>query len=90
MAHINQDNICPICQENFYKQFGSSAVGDRIVLSDPCQHVFHLNCISRWFNQGNSPPTCPMCRGVILGGGVDITDLEYGDWYNATYGYMLR
>jgi hypothetical protein len=27
----------------------------------PCNHRFHLSCISRWLSERPGQPTCPLC-----------------------------
>lgn len=43
---------CSICM---------SSSDDTVIL--PCNHTFHLGCISRWYMCSNS---CPNCRALIV------------------------
>lgn len=49
----NLEKECLICCENFKY--------DDEVLALPCIHLFHTNCISEWFKERN---TCPTCKEV--------------------------
>ncbi len=42
---------CVVCQENWEN--------GEMVRKLPCQHVFHIMCIDRWFADNN---VCPVCR----------------------------
>ena len=42
---------CAICQEDWEN--------DEVVRKLPCNHVFHIMCIDRWFASNN---VCPICR----------------------------
>jgi len=66
--HVNnrfqQDNRCVICMENLE----DNTIVRRL---NKCNHVFHIDCIDKWFE---SKITCPTCRqdireipGVALG-----------------------
>lgn len=55
-ARIHQD-VCPICLSNFQR-------GDELVVSRPCKHAFHEDCLARWLSR---QPICPCCRVQILG-----------------------
>jgi len=54
--YTTSDNIqqCSICLENFSE--------NNNVISLPCEHIFHLDCIERW---GQSHNSCPLCRNAI-------------------------
>jgi hypothetical protein len=52
--YYNNLEDCPIC---FQK------VGLRRGEILPCNHIFHNTCISRWFENNN---TCPTCRTVVF------------------------
>jgi len=47
-----RDVVCVIC-------FSEMETGKEL----PCKHVFHLNCLRRWFEQKQE---CPMCRMKIV------------------------
>nr|XP_027190937.1 RING-H2 finger protein ATL38-like [Cicer arietinum] len=47
---------CSICLVDF--SIGSTAIR----LPSPCSHIFHENCIMKWFNISS---TCPLCRRSI-------------------------
>lgn len=48
----DRDVVCVIC-------FAEMESGKEL----PCKHVFHLNCLKRWFEQKQE---CPMCRTKIV------------------------
>ncbi|CAN6687604.1 unnamed protein product [Malus baccata var. baccata] len=50
---VRESEVCPICLEKF-------VVGSEDVTSMPCTHMFHENCIWRWFKQSHL--NCPICR----------------------------
>ena len=50
--NVESSEMCSICYEN---------IGDGVQLQ--CEHVFHDECISRWFLKHT---TCPMCRYDVL------------------------
>ena len=35
----------------------------RQIIKIKCNHIFHLNCLSKWVTQNKN--TCPMCRDVM-------------------------
>ncbi|XP_073035306.1 E3 ubiquitin-protein ligase RING1-like [Primulina eburnea] len=47
----NEDESCSICLEDFYT--GCE------VLSMPCSHIFHEDCIKKWLKTSHY---CPICR----------------------------
>lgn len=49
------DGQCAICQE-------PTVAGEGNTITLPCGHVFHAECIRRWFDQGRSVRSCPECR----------------------------
>ena len=52
LIDTQRDIICVIC-------FSEMETGKEL----PCKHVFHLNCLKRWFEQKQE---CPMCRLKIV------------------------
>lgn len=45
------DEVCSICLETWAKE--------QVLVCLPCKHVFHEECISKWFNTRH---ICPLCR----------------------------
>ncbi|KAF4739587.1 hypothetical protein FOZ63_030818, partial [Perkinsus olseni] len=45
---------CPICLSQ-YEDIDT-------VTHLPCRHLFHLDCLEKWFNRSYSHPSCPLCR----------------------------
>ena len=54
------DNICPICLNNFEKDINGIDINFAIT---NCNHKFCLSCIVR---HGKHKNLCPMCRGEFL------------------------
>ena len=50
---------CTICLNNY-------RVGDTIVWSTSCSHVFHMSCMESWLMKYPGKPHCPYCRGDFL------------------------
>ncbi|CBK21083.2 uncharacterized protein [Blastocystis hominis] len=53
-AELESTPTCPICENDITKE-------DEIV-SLPCNHLFHPNCIVPWIEDHN---TCPTCRAQL-------------------------
>ncbi|KAM1751390.1 hypothetical protein ACFX11_009513 [Malus domestica] len=54
---VRESEVCSICLEEF-------VVGLEDLRSMPCTHVFHENCIWRWFERSHL--NCPICRFEIF------------------------
>ena len=50
-------NKCPTCFEPLISD------SKNYIVSTPCGHLFHRNCVQAWLDTGNQ--TCPQCRGII-------------------------
>lgn len=48
---------CPICLSDIKTDESGYVLA--------CEHVFHVKCISKWFNHFNPEKQCPMCRAVV-------------------------
>ena len=48
---------CQACLGSLNSTPGNSTMTTR------CGHLFHINCIDSWLNDGNQ--TCPRCRSMI-------------------------
>jgi hypothetical protein len=53
----SEDMTCSICLAEL--SVGSEAIR----LPSPCLHVYHENCILKWFDKSS---TCPLCRRRVL------------------------
>ncbi|XP_004510073.1 uncharacterized protein [Cicer arietinum] len=53
-SNIESNSMCCIC-------LGDLSNGSKI-MAQPCSHVFHGDCINKWFNVSK---TCPLCRRAI-------------------------
>ena len=49
---------CPVCLNDFEFSDGEE------IISTPCFHVFHEECIGQWFQRGGRH--CPLCRTSII------------------------
>ena len=50
-------NKCPTCFEPLISD------SKNYIVSTPCGHLFHTNCVQAWIDTGNQ--TCPQCRSII-------------------------
>jgi hypothetical protein len=60
------DDECPIC--SCYLAGEGEEGGDDAVVTTPCAHIFHEDCLRHWADrcgQGGWGFTCPMCRGPL-------------------------
>jgi hypothetical protein len=53
----SEDMTCSICLVEL--SVGSEAIR----LPSPCLHVYHEDCILKWFDKSS---TCPLCRRRVL------------------------
>jgi E3 ubiquitin-protein ligase RNF103 len=68
-AKILMTKECAICLDNYMK--------DCIMVSVPCRHVFHQNCLEKWFKSGNQCKNlhCPVCRWPAYKAKAEILDI---------------
>jgi len=69
MGDIPDDfnEICVICQNDFEK--------DDEVVTLPCDHEYHKNCIKSWLTQNSCK--CPTCRNVVDGTSISNIQVEH-------------
>lgn len=67
MESISDAEECLICQEKLKDPTQS------VVVISACKHIFHEECVLRWFTLQN---WCPICRAVIC---TEQTEQEEGD-----------
>ena len=63
-------NDCAIC-------FREYDVGDVIVCSKHCPHVFHQECMLEWLSRGNN--NCPTCRSTFYVPSADIEEDSFDE-----------
>ena len=54
-VNINNCDSCTICCDNFI-------IGQSEVYITPCSHIFHIDCIKKWFSEKIDNPICPNCN----------------------------
>ncbi|KAM6589201.1 hypothetical protein CsatA_011806 [Cannabis sativa] len=54
-----KEDKCVICLESLFKIDDDSTIGQVVVESKQCNHVFHQTCITNWTRVHK---TCPICR----------------------------
>ncbi|KAL6004078.1 hypothetical protein ACLOJK_004625 [Asimina triloba] len=52
-----EETMCAVC-------LGDVEVGDEIRELPNCLHMFHVECLDKWVDQGQL--TCPLCRSNLL------------------------
>ncbi|KAJ2358674.1 hypothetical protein GGF43_000658 [Coemansia sp. RSA 2618] len=73
---LNEAESCSICLSDIVR-------GEELVALVPCNHQFHIDCVSRWLTQKSTK--CPLCKADMLEGlgftrpksiGEDNDDIE--------------
>jgi hypothetical protein len=54
--YTNSQPICLICHDNYNI---NSMIDNKIVKITDCSHIYHKECIEKWFEYNES---CPLCR----------------------------
>jgi len=62
---------CAICLMDF-------GPADKVVTLPKCEHIFHSGCVKDWLKK---KPLCPMCRGNVRNGMVDLEMQAIKNWY---------
>ena len=57
--YANYGTICSICQENFKNNKDTISI-------TPCEHIFHNDCLKKWFKKNILHPKCPNCNLNML------------------------
>jgi hypothetical protein len=58
------NNMCVICSQEFAETQGLFNP-EYVSVMNPCQHVFHFDCILNWFTHRQTQ-VCPMCRAPCM------------------------
>lgn len=70
-AKVISGKECVICLELYVKNC--------IMVALPCQHIFHQNCVERWFSSGKYQRNlnCPVCRWPAYKPKSQLQDTAY-------------
>ncbi|KAL8049344.1 hypothetical protein ABFX02_06G015400 [Erythranthe guttata] len=52
-----------------------------------CEHVFHVECIDSWMDQGRG--SCPVCRAKLFGGDDEFRSANYDPWRSERMIYLF-
>lgn len=61
-SHEYMGDCCSICLCDCQQAQDEQDEQQQIIKIN-CNHIFHLQCLSKWVNQNKK--TCPMCRNII-------------------------
>lgn len=61
-VRIEEPILCSICFQDIPSNKRQEEEDEAVQIPKPCGHVYHLNCILKWFSKHN---TCPLCRRKI-------------------------
>ena len=59
---VESGQVCGICHEDMRDPESHPSTGIEFGVLDLCEHVYHLQCISRWCGGDSPNDTCPTCR----------------------------
>ncbi|CAK8695452.1 E3 ubiquitin-protein ligase RNF181-like [Clavelina lepadiformis] len=60
-----KDAQCPVCLAQFDN--------DDVIITMPCEHYFHMDCLLPWLQKTNS---CPLCRFELVTDDPDYEELK--------------
>jgi len=55
-GNTNDNNTCIICSASYEAESSLTKI-------NRCNHIFHTECIKRWFDNN---PSCPICRTNVI------------------------
>lgn len=70
---------CAVCLCEFCDQ-------DKLRLLPLCSHAFHITCIDTWLLSNS---TCPLCRGSLLGSGLENQEFSLEFWRAMSFGRSI-
>lgn len=70
---------CAVCLCEFCDQ-------DKLRLLPYCSHAFHISCIDTWLLSNS---TCPLCRGSLLGSGLENQEFSLEFWRAMSFGRSI-
>lgn len=70
---------CAVCLCEFSDQ-------DKLRLLPLCSHAFHISCIDTWLLSNS---TCPLCRGSLLGSGLENQEFSLEFWRAMSFGRSI-
>jgi hypothetical protein len=69
----DEEVVCPICLEEFNE--------NETVIELSCKHIFHKDCIKKWFENNHSCPTCRKKIDLNSDNNDNTSDI-FGNWIN--------